>query len=108
MLPTLKPGSWVVARWGKEPKLGEVVIASNPRDERLIIKRLVKIEKDGYWLEGDGMRSSTASSSQDSWVFGAVKREQILGVVMWPRIVPRVLLETSLHYCVLFNIMTMM
>ena len=85
MLPSLKPGSWVVVRWGKEPKLSDVVVARSPLDEQLIIKRLVKIESDGYWLEGDAMRSSTASSSQDSWVFGALTREKILGVVIWPR-----------------------
>jgi nickel-type superoxide dismutase maturation protease len=85
MLPTLKPGAWVVVRWGKEPKLSDVVVARSPLDNHLIIKRLVKIESDGYWLEGDAMRTSTASSSQDSWVFGALTREQILGVVIWPR-----------------------
>lgn len=85
MLPTLKPGSWVVVRWGKEPKTGDIVVTRSPLDNQLIIKRLVKIESDGYWLEGDAMRTSTASSSQDSWVFGAVTREQILGVVIWPR-----------------------
>jgi hypothetical protein len=86
MAPTLKDGSWVIARFGREPKVNEVVVARHPLDSSLIIKRLVKIEKDGYWLQGDGMSDSTASSSQDSWVFGALKPEEILGVVIWPRI----------------------
>lgn len=95
MAPTLKDGAWALARLGKAPKVGEVVIARHPLDSSLIIKRLVKIEEDGYWLQGDGMRDATATSSQDSWVFGALKREDILGVVIWPRMIPKVLLESG-------------
>ena len=86
MAPTLNDNSWVLVRWGKKPKLNDVVVAKSPIGSSLIIKRLLKIEDDGYWLQGDGMSDSTASSSQDSWVFGALKPEEILGVVIWPRI----------------------
>ena len=86
MAPTLNDNAWVLVRWGKKPKINDVVVARSPIDDSLIIKRLIKIEDDGYWLQGDAMSEATASSSQDSWVFGALKPEEILGVVIWPRI----------------------
>lgn len=82
MLPTLKPGRIIFYLKGAEPAVGDVVIAQHPETGGLIIKRLTKIESDGFWLEGDAMISSTASSSSDSWVFGAVSREAIVGVVL--------------------------
>ncbi|MEN9693421.1 MAG: hypothetical protein RLZZ330_1065 [Actinomycetota bacterium] len=67
---------------GREPVVGDVVVARHPETGGLIVKRLTKIESDGYWLEGDAMQTSTASSSSDSWVFGAVNRDAIVGVVL--------------------------
>lgn len=81
MLPTLKPGQIIFYWQGAEPEVGEVVVARHPETGALIVKRLTKIESDGYWLEGDAMATSTASSSSDSWVFGAVSRDAIVGVV---------------------------
>jgi len=82
MLPTLKPGQIIFYLRGAEPAVGDVVIARHPETGGLIVKRLTKIESDGYWLEGDAMDASTASSSSDSWVFGAVSRDAIVGVVL--------------------------
>lgn len=81
MLPTLKPGQIIFYLRSAESAVGDVVIARHPETGGLIVKRLTKIESDGYWLEGDAMVSSTASSSSDSWVFGAVSRDAIVGVV---------------------------
>ena len=82
MLPTLKPGQVIFYSLGVEPALGDVVVARHPENGGLIVKRLTKIEADGYWLEGDAMQTSTAASSSDSWVFGAVNRDAIVGVVL--------------------------
>ena len=82
MLPTLKPGQIIFYLRGAEPAVGDVVVARHPETGSLIVKRLTKIESDGYWLEGDAMVTSTASSSSDSWVFGAVARDAIVGVVL--------------------------
>lgn len=82
MLPTLKPGQIIFYLRGAEPAVGDVVIARHPETGGLIVKRLTKIESDGYWLEGDAMDASTALSSSDSWVFGAVSRDAIVGVVL--------------------------
>lgn len=86
MQPTLKPGDVVMADRNRKPKVGRVVIAEDPRSGAWIIKRLTKIEADGYWLEGDAHDPSTAATSADSWVFGAIKRDQIKAVVIWPRL----------------------
>jgi hypothetical protein len=82
MVPTLKPGQVIFYSVGAEPAVGDVVVARHPETGGLIVKRLTKIESDGYWLEGDAMVSSTALSSSDSWVFGAVARDAIVGVVL--------------------------
>ncbi len=82
MLPTLKPGQLIFYSVGIEPKVGDVVVARHPEKGGLIVKRLTKIESDGYWLEGDAMKSATAATSSDSWVFGAVSRDAIVGVVL--------------------------
>ncbi len=85
MLPTLKPGQLIFYSVGVEPAVGDVVVARHPETGRLIVKRLTKIESDGYWLEGDAMNPATAASSSDSWVFGAVARNAIVGVVVYPK-----------------------
>ena len=85
MLPTLRNGQLVLVSHRREPVEGDLVIAKHPMTGILIIKRLTKIEADGYWLEGDAHDPSTAATSQDSWVFGAVQRESITGKVIFPR-----------------------
>ena len=82
MLPTLKPGQVIFYSVGAEPAVGDVVVAKHPETDGLIVKRLTKLESDGYWLEGDAMQTATAASSSDSWVFGAVSRNAIVGVVL--------------------------
>ncbi|MEY4322324.1 MAG: hypothetical protein RL410_105 [Actinomycetota bacterium] len=79
MLPTLKAGQLVLVRRVK-PQVNDIVVARHPHTAELIIKRVTKIEADGYWLEGDAHRPESAVSSSDSWVFGAVPREHIIGV----------------------------
>ena len=86
MLPTLKPGDVVLADRNGKPREGKVVIAEHPQTGTWIIKRLTKVEDDGYWLEGDAHNPTTAATSADSWVFGAIKRDQIKAVVIWPRL----------------------
>lgn len=89
MQPTLKPGDIVVANTRKTPREGHVVIARSPQTGEWIIKRLTKIESDGYWLEGDAHEPGTAKTSTDSWVFGAVQRDAIAAVAIWPLKVSR-------------------
>lgn len=81
MLPTLRPGHLILVDFKREPRVSDIVVATHPAVTGEIVKRLTKIESDGYWLEGDGMVSATASASMDSWTLGAFAREQIVGVV---------------------------
>lgn len=85
MLPTLRDGQLVMISHLREPREGAIVVANHPVSGTPIIKRLTKIETDGYWLEGDAHDPATAATSQDSWVFGAVPREAITATVIYPR-----------------------
>ena len=84
MLPTLQEGQVVLvdprAYKRERPKVGDVVIATDPRKpERKIVKRVVSAsEYDGYYLFGD---NANIAESTDSRVFGAVTAEHILGRV---------------------------
>ena len=92
MVPTLRPGDLLAVRFpqGREPRVGQVVVAST--DRRELVKRVVAVPgerfrdgvlgEDEFWLEGDNTRSST-----DSRAIGPVHRRDIMGVVRmryWP------------------------
>ena len=72
MAPTLRPGDrLLVARVGV-PRIGEVVLAADPRDSRReLIKRVAAIGPGGVELRGDG-RAST-----DGRTFGRVAVDAI-------------------------------
>lgn len=85
MLPVLRPGDWLLVRSGVRVVPGSVVVARHPREDRLIVKRAVRRDAAGWWLESDNQR---APGRQDSWDFGAVPDELIVGRVVlryWPR-----------------------
>jgi nickel-type superoxide dismutase maturation protease len=79
MLPTLGAGDRVLVRWGAAARPGALVVASwSHRPDVLVVKRAVRREPDGWWLEGDNPRES-----DDSRVHGAA---QVHGRVLlrWP------------------------
>lgn len=76
MIPTLAPGEWVLVRRTASPRPGTVVLVQRP--ERLTVKRLVRVTRDGCWVEGDN-----AAASDDSRTYGAVPRQDVLGEVRW-------------------------
>ena len=69
-----------------------LIIALRPGDETLsaaglaqrVIKRVTDHEVRGWWLESDATGDGVVRS--DSWLFGPVSDEQLLGVVRWPRV----------------------
>lgn len=66
MAPTYRPGDVLLGwRWGAA-QANQIVVANVGRP---IIKRVARIDPDGYWLEGDN-----AAASTDSRNFGAVSR----------------------------------
>jgi len=82
MEPTYHEGDRIIAiRYGVlcAPKAGDVAIVRDPRDGRLLLKRLVRTEPDGrFYAAGDNERAST-----DSKEFGALSRERIVAKVLW-------------------------
>lgn len=80
MVPVLPPGTLVIAwRWFNELKPDSVIIFT--RQKRETIKRLDHISEDGLFVLGDHPETST-----DSRHYGAIPRELVEGVVVWPRV----------------------
>lgn len=64
MRPALRPGQLVLGyRWG-QPREGQVVVAQS---DRLLIKRVAKLDGDRIWLLGDNAQAST-DSRQLGWL----------------------------------------
>ena len=68
MEPELRNGETYLARTRFRLRVGDVVVLRHPdRCELLTVKRLVRQEAGGWWVEGDNPESSS-----DSRQFGAV------------------------------------
>lgn len=82
MEPLCKEGDFVlldkVSYLIFRPRVGDMVVLSHPREDRLILKYIKreKVSENGfsYWVEG-----LNKESSSDSRNFGWVPREAILG-----------------------------
>ncbi|PID54973.1 MAG: nickel-type superoxide dismutase maturation protease [Micrococcales bacterium] len=89
MLPTLREGDLLLVHLvhqGRSPGPGQVVVALLPGGRGLGVKRVRRIEAQGYWLEGDNPHEGT-----DSRVFGPVPAQHIRARVVarvWPRPAP--------------------
>jgi nickel-type superoxide dismutase maturation protease len=81
MYPTLSDGQIVLvnrlAYWFATPKTRDIVAVSDPRDGKILIKRITKIEGKQYFVQGDNKKAST-----DSRVFGMIEKSDILGKVI--------------------------
>jgi len=103
MEPTLMPGDWLLAWRGLRPRRhpasggkeatparpvkvrnGQLVIARHPHlPELLLVKRAVRWERGGWWLESDNLEVGAIDSRR----FGSVPPELIEGRVLaryWP------------------------
>jgi len=78
MLPFAKNGDFVLVLKFLKAKKGRVVLARDPRDKRLIMKRVESVKRDRIFLLGDNKPGST-----DSRHFGPVSKNDILGTVFW-------------------------
>ena len=73
MEPALRNGDCWVVRLGSRVSPGDVVLAVHPlRPELRIVKRVIRPEGSGWWLEGDN-----PELSDDSRIYGPVS--EILG-----------------------------
>lgn len=61
-----------------KPKVGNIAVLRDPRDGKVLIKRITGIENNKYFVEGDSKSMST-----DSRHFGYLDRESIIGKVIW-------------------------
>lgn len=79
MLPTFRPGdTLLVKRIFTKYKANDVVVVKDPRDGRLLLKRIKNIQNAKYFVEGDNKQEST-----DSRTFGWVEKRDIIGNVFY-------------------------
>jgi nickel-type superoxide dismutase maturation protease len=85
MLPGLRPGDWLIARRTRRIRPGQVVLAWQPgREGYLLVKRAIRREDGGWWLESDNRGTPGATDSRS---FGPVPDDAIVGRVLcryWP------------------------
>ncbi len=87
MLPALRPGDALLVRLHTVPRPGDVVVACFPaRPDLLVVKRAVRPEGAGWWVESDN-----PAVTDDSRRYGPAR---VLGRVVlryWPPAQRRVL-----------------
>ncbi|MFL6077156.1 MAG: S24/S26 family peptidase [Mycobacteriales bacterium] len=80
MVPTLRDGDALVVDTGATVRAGDIVLARFPSlAHRLVVKRAIRPEGAGWWLEGDN-----GAVRDDSRQYGPAA---VLGVVLvryWP------------------------
>ncbi|MDL4771927.1 MULTISPECIES: nickel-type superoxide dismutase maturation protease [Thermomonosporaceae] len=80
MLPALRPGDWLLVLNRARVSEGDAVVALHPDDPGLlIVKRAAHRTAGGWWLESDNQR---APGRRDSWDFGAVPDDRVVGRVV--------------------------
>ena len=82
MEPTLRDGDRLLVRWGAVPVAGRVAVVRLPGGRPLAVKRLLRREPEGWWVERDN-----PAEGVDSWSVGAVPDSDVLGLVVrrvWP------------------------
>ena len=81
MLPTLRAGDLLLVVHGGRPRTGRLVVVRLP-DGTVAVKRAVRREPDGWWVERDNPREGV-----DSWLVGAVPEDRVVARVLgrvWP------------------------
>lgn len=80
MEPVLKNGSTVIASslpyLFRKPKINDIIVIKHPKSKKILVKRLIKIEKSEYFVAGDNRLDSI-----DSKNFGLVRKKDIIGKV---------------------------
>jgi signal peptidase I len=82
MLPTLQEGDRLLVRYDAVPSSGDLVVVRLPGSGTVAVKRAVRAEPDGWWVERDNRAEGV-----DSWSVGAVPDHDVLAVVVarvWP------------------------
>ena len=81
MSPTLAPGQMILVNrlsyLFAKPQKGDIIAVTDPRDKKILIKRITQVKLDKYFVEGDNKKHST-----DSRVFGMIGKQDIVGKVI--------------------------
>lgn len=81
MFPTMKDGDVVlVNRLGylfRQPQKGDLIALKDPRDKKILVKRITKVIDKQFYVEGDNKSHST-----DSREFGMIGKSDIVGKVI--------------------------
>ena len=81
MQPTLSEGDRLLVSYARRPSAGRLVVVRLP-DGVVAVKRAVRREAGGWWVERDN-----PSEGVDSWSVGAIADDDVLAVVLlriWP------------------------
>jgi Peptidase S24-like len=83
MEPTLRDGDRLLVRWDADRAApGRLAVVRLPAGRPSAVKRLVRREAGGWWVERDN-----PAEGVDSWQLGAIPDPDLLGVVLlrvWP------------------------
>ncbi len=78
MEPMLRNGEVYLAAEKSRPQVGDVVVVQHPQREQLLtVKRIVRREPSGWWVEGDSVHSSN-----DSRDFGVVPDQLVRAKIL--------------------------
>ena len=80
MVPTLRPGDWLLVWRTRRIRAGQLVIARHPdKPDMMLVKRAGRRTAGGWWLESDNPAEGVADSNR----FGAVPVSAIEGKVLF-------------------------
>lgn len=81
MEPTLSDGEEVLVNTWRyhisNPHTHDIVLLRHPKTKRVLIKRIVQVKNNQYFVKGDNARYSS-----DSREFGVITKKDILGKVI--------------------------
>ena len=81
MIPTLAPGERILVRHDGPIVLGDIAVFE--RESVFEVKRIIRIESEGIFVQGDNDLVST-----DSRTYGLIPHEDVIGVAtyrLWPK-----------------------
>jgi len=83
MHPTLREGDRLLVAYGRHVQAGDLVLVQLPGERPLAVKRAIRPEPGGWFVERDNPRAGV-----DSWSLGPIESDAVVGVVI-ARLAPR-------------------